>query len=246
MTRARAQAVAAVGAAAGPRRRAGRGADHRGGRPVRRRRRAPPGGGRRWPPARYDWVVFTSPRAVERLRAPAARRPGLRLRRDRGHRPRHRDRRWPRHRVVADLVPAEFVAESLVEAFPCRDGAGAAAPAGRGPGRAARGPARPRGGPSTWSRPTGPSRPRRAAEVLAAAAGADAITFTSSSTVTNYLAVAGRDRLPPARGLHRAGHRGHRHGRRHPGRRGRRRAQHRRAGRPPCVEGLAATGPARR
>jgi uroporphyrinogen III methyltransferase/synthase len=32
---------------------------------------------------------------------------------------------------------------------------------------------------------------------LASAAQADAITFTSSSTVTNYLDVAGKERVPP-------------------------------------------------
>ena len=42
---------------------------------------------------------------------------------------------------------------------------------------------------------TEPARPDPAA--LAAAAGADAITFTSSSTVTNYLAVAGHGSVPP-------------------------------------------------
>ena len=40
-------------------------------------------------------------------------------------------------------------------------------------------------------------RPGPTPATLAAAAGADAITFTSSSTVTNYLAVAGRDSVPP-------------------------------------------------
>ena len=143
----------------------------------------------------YDWVVFTSPRAVEQLM------------------PLLRDARslasvqvaaigsgtaaaLARRGVVADLVPAEFVAESLVGALPS------------GPGRVLL----PRAARAREVLPTGlrakgwevdvveayrtePDTPDPGA--LAAAASADAITFTSSSTVTNYLAIAGPSALPP-------------------------------------------------
>ena len=42
---------------------------------------------------------------------------------------------------------------------------------------------------------TEPAEPGRAA--LAAVTAADAVTFTSSSTVTGFLSVAGRDAVPP-------------------------------------------------
>jgi uroporphyrinogen III methyltransferase/synthase len=143
----------------------------------------------------YAWVVFTSPRAVEQLMpllrdarvlagtgvaaigsgTAAALRAGG---------------------VAADVVPSEYVAESLVEALPAGTGrvllpraavARDVLPAGL----------RVKG----WevdvveAYRTEPEVPSDAAR--AAAATADAITFTSSSTVTNYLAVAGRDAVPP-------------------------------------------------
>ena len=40
-------------------------------------------------------------------------------------------------------------------------------------------------------------RPRPTRAILDAAAAADAITFTSSSTVTHYLDLAGAERVPP-------------------------------------------------
>jgi uroporphyrinogen III methyltransferase / synthase len=143
----------------------------------------------------YDWVVFTSPRAVERFM------------------PRLRDARdlagigvaaigagtanaLEARGVAADLVPDEYVAESLMEAFP--EGVGkvllpraAQARDVLPEGLAAKG----------WAVEvveayrTEPDAPNPA--VLAAAAAADAITFTSSSTVTNYLAVAGPRAVPP-------------------------------------------------
>ena len=66
---------ALAASAAEPRRRADRGADHRGGRGGRRGCRPAGGGRRRLAAGGYDWVVFTSPHAVERLAAAAARRP---------------------------------------------------------------------------------------------------------------------------------------------------------------------------
>ena len=146
--------------------------------------------------ASYDWVVLTSARAVERLLAVlrdarafgaarvAAVGPGTAgALAERG--------------LLADLVPEEAVGEALVEAFPTGTGrvlvpaaAGArdVVPAGLG----AKG----------WmvdlveAYRTEPETPP--ADLLARAAGADAVTFTSSSTVANYLAAAGTSGLPSA------------------------------------------------
>jgi len=98
--------------------------------------------------------------------------------------------------IRPDLVPERFVAESLLDAFP--DGPGrvllpraAVARDTLPEGLAARG----------WSVDvveayrTAVGRP--AAEALGAAATAHAVTFTSSSTVTNYLAAAGDVPVPP-------------------------------------------------
>jgi uroporphyrinogen-III synthase len=134
----------------------------------------------------YDWIAFTSGNAVARVDAKGAARvaavgpaTGAALR-ARG--------------VAVDLIPHEAVAEALLAAFP--EGPGrvllpqaAAARATLADGLRAKG----------WE--------VDAVEVyctvpvalndaqLEAAAGADAITFTSSSTVTNYLAADGP--LPP-------------------------------------------------
>jgi uroporphyrinogen III methyltransferase/synthase len=98
--------------------------------------------------------------------------------------------------VRADLVPERFVAESLLAAFP--DGPGrvllpraAVARDALPAGLAERG----------WTVDvveayrTGVGRPT--AEALGAAATAHAVTFTSSSTVSNYLAVSGDVPVPP-------------------------------------------------
>jgi uroporphyrinogen III methyltransferase/synthase len=143
----------------------------------------------------YEWVVFTSVNAVDRLfenvrdaRAFGAARvaavgPGTAAAlADRG--------------VVADLQPATAVAAALVHAFPAGAGrvlvpqAAAARPV-LAEGLRAKG----------WlvevveAYRTVPARPSD--EALAAAAKADAIAFTSSSTVTSWLALAGVEALPP-------------------------------------------------
>jgi uroporphyrinogen III methyltransferase/synthase len=143
----------------------------------------------------YGWVVFTSPRAVERLvpllrdaRAFGATQIAAIGTGTAGE--------LARHGLVADLVPPEFVAESLVEVWPAGSGRvlvprAAVARDVLPAGLQAKG----------WTVEvveayrTVAARPDPA--TLAAAAGADAITFTSSSTVTNYLAVAGRAAVPP-------------------------------------------------
>ena len=143
----------------------------------------------------YQWVVFTSARAVSPLltelpdarafgrTAIAAIGPGTAA-------------ELGRHFLVADLVPDEFVAEALVDRFPEGDGRVLL------PRAAAARDVLPRGlSAKGWSVDvveayrSQPERPSPAE--LQAASGADAITFTSSSTVTNYLAVAGDGAVPP-------------------------------------------------
>lgn len=147
----------------------------------------------------YDWVAFTSANAVERFFVAlddvgadtralggvrvAAIGPGTAS-------------ALGRRGVRADLVPGRYVAEAVVDAFP--DGPGrvllpraAVARDALPDGLAVRG----------WTVDvveayrTAPGRPTEAAR--AAAASADAVTFTSSSTVSNYLAVAGDGPRPP-------------------------------------------------
>jgi uroporphyrinogen III methyltransferase / synthase len=144
-------------------------------------------------PAAYDWVAFTSVNAVERVfaglrdaRAFGAARvaavgPGTAA-------------ALAARGVVADLVPQSAVAEALVEAFPAGAGrvllpqAASARPV-LADGLRAKG----------WAVDvveayrTVPARPSD--DALAAAAKADAIAFTSSSTVTSWLALGAT--LPP-------------------------------------------------
>ena len=169
---------------------------HRDRRPRRRGR-----GPRRRPGRRagYDWLVVTSANGAARVLAglPDARAlggvsvaaigPGTANTLAEGN-------------IRADLVPERFVAESLLEAFPGPTGRRQPGPAG--PGRSGpRHPARRPPGRGVGRRCRGglPHRAPPAREPLCsdAAADADIVTFTSSSTVTRYLEVAGRDRVPP-------------------------------------------------
>jgi uroporphyrinogen-III synthase len=98
--------------------------------------------------------------------------------------------------IVADLVPERFVAEGLVDAFPAGPGSVLVAQAEAARPVLAEG-LRAKG----WhvevvvAYRTLPARPGPG--LVAAAAAADAITFTSGSTVTGYLAVAGAEAVPP-------------------------------------------------
>jgi uroporphyrinogen III methyltransferase/synthase len=143
----------------------------------------------------FDWVVVTSANGAERLcrelrdaRAfggaqVAAIGPGTAA-------------ALRRRGVLADLVPPRFVAEALVEAFPA------------GSGRVLL----PRAAVARDTLPDGLRAKGWTVDVVEAyrteripvtdearerARTADAITFTSSSTVTNFLDAAGRDALPP-------------------------------------------------
>ena len=146
----------------------------------------------------YDWLVATSPNGAERLLAElhdARDLGGVRL-----------AAIGPGTAAVladanlrADLVPERFVAEGLLEAFPAPPASGGRVLLARAAvardvlpdGLRARG----------WevdvvdayrTVPVTPGDDERAA-----VAAADAITFTSSSTVTNFLAAFGRDAVPP-------------------------------------------------
>ncbi|MBV8693056.1 MAG: uroporphyrinogen-III synthase, partial [Actinobacteria bacterium] len=143
----------------------------------------------------FDWVVFTSVNTVERFL------PLLRDARDLG------DvaiaaigpgttGALARFNLVPDLVPERFVAESLLDAFPSATGRvllprAAVARDVLPEGLTAKG----------WHVEVVEAYRTVAGDVapdvLAAARAADAITFTSSSTVTLYLEVAGRDAVPP-------------------------------------------------
>jgi uroporphyrinogen III methyltransferase/synthase len=148
----------------------------------------------------HDWVAFTSVNAVERFFA------CIRDARDLGQT--HVGAVGPgtagalaERGVVADVVPGVSVAEALAEVIgPPEPGA----PHARIliPQAAAARPAladglRERG----WTVTTVEAYRTRPAvpppDVLAAAAKADAIAFTSSSTVENYLDAAGLDGVPP-------------------------------------------------
>jgi len=155
----------------------------------------------------YDWVAFTSANGVERFFA------GLRDARELGDTRvaavgRATAEALVTRGVVADLVAEPAVAEAMVEAFPAADGgAGPGGPGARRrcvvvPQAAAARPVladglRAKGWKvdvvEAYRTVAAPPAP----EALAAAAKADAIVFSSSSTVTNYLAAAGPETVPP-------------------------------------------------
>jgi uroporphyrinogen III methyltransferase/synthase len=146
----------------------------------------------------YDWVVFTSSNAVDRF---------LRLLRDArafggsrvaaiGPGTAAALSAW---RVQADLVPERAVGEGLLEAFPPPPGGG-----GRVllPRAAVARDVLPDGlRTAGWvvdvveAYRTVPAVP--SVDVIAAAKQADAITFTSASTVMRFVEAAGRDAVPP-------------------------------------------------
>ncbi|HYF47177.1 MAG TPA: uroporphyrinogen-III synthase [Acidimicrobiales bacterium] len=101
--------------------------------------------------------------------------------------------------VRADLVPERYVAEGLLDAFPAPPEAGGRVLLARA---AVARDALPDGlREAGWdvdvveAYRTVPAAP--STELLDAAAAADVVTFTSSSTVTRFLEVAGRERVPP-------------------------------------------------
>jgi uroporphyrinogen III methyltransferase/synthase len=157
----------------------------------------------------YDWVVVTSPNGARRL-LDAVRADGSDARAFGGVRlaaigPGTAEVLAAAN-LAADLVPAEFVAESLVEAFPEWSVPEPGGPAGSGRVLVARAAVardvlpdglRARG----WQVDVVEAyRTEQVAvddERAAAVAGADIVTFTSSSTVTNFLTAMGGRPVPP-------------------------------------------------
>jgi uroporphyrinogen III methyltransferase/synthase len=152
--------------------------------------------------SRHDWVAFTSANAVERFFAcvrdarslggvaVAAVGPGTAA-------------ALAARGVVADLVPERSLAEGLVEAFPVAlGGAGAGGGSVLLPQAAAARPVLAEGlRAKGWAVEvveayrTVPARV--APDAAAAAAKADAVAFTSVSTVAHYLEAAGPQAVPP-------------------------------------------------
>lgn len=147
---------------------------------------------------RYDWLVLTSPNGVERTFA---------------HLPDARAlagvgvaavgsgtaAALARHRIVADLVPERFVGEGLLAAFPPPPAEGGRVLLARA---AVARDVLPDGlRVAGWEVDVVDAyrtRPVALTEAQAdAVATADAVTFASSSSVTNLCAAVGADRLPP-------------------------------------------------
>ena len=111
----------------------------------------------------------------------------------------------------ADLVPERFVAESLLDAMAAPGGPGACC----SPGPRWRATCCPTGCASAgWEVDVVDAYRTVPAAVTdeqrAAVAGADVITFTSSSTVDRFVEAVGADARAAGRGVHRSGHRGDR------------------------------------
>jgi uroporphyrinogen III methyltransferase/synthase len=143
----------------------------------------------------FDWVVLTSVNGAERLCAEVrdARAFGDALVAAIGPATAATLRR---RGIVADLTPARFVAEALVDAFPAGDGRVLLARAAVARDVLPEG-LRAKGWAVEVVDAYRTEREDVGERVRAAAGGADAITFTSSSTVTSYLAALGAGAVPP-------------------------------------------------
>lgn len=154
----------------------------------------------------YAWVVFTSTNAVGRLFAEIsdARAFGAARVAAIGD---GTARALESHGIVADLVPGQFVAEALVEAFPPPPASVAGGPVQRVllPRAAVARDVLPlalaaKGYEVDVVEAYRTVRPEPAPGVLDAVRTADAVTFTSSSTVTGWLELFGRELVPPVVG----------------------------------------------
>ena len=152
----------------------------------------------------YDWIVVTSTNGADRLAASAVERHGASSALASSSARfaaigRGTAEALARHGLPVALVPERFVAEGLLDVFPPPPGSGGrvllAQAAGARPvlheGLRAAG----------WQVDVVEAyrtiHPPVAADRLAAASGADAITFTSASTIEGWMAAAGPDALPP-------------------------------------------------
>jgi uroporphyrinogen III methyltransferase/synthase len=146
----------------------------------------------------YDWLVLTSPNGVERTFAqvPDARvLAGVRVAAVGSG----TATALARHRIVADLVPESFVGEGLVASFPPPpDGGGRVLIARAAVARDVVPDGLRAAGWEVDVVDAYRTRPVALTEAQAeAVAAADAVTFASSSSVTNLCAALGPDRLPP-------------------------------------------------
>jgi uroporphyrinogen-III synthase len=144
----------------------------------------------------FAWVVFTSANAVERCLSDPGGAPQLGRAKVAAVGP-STARALGARGIEIDLVPGRYVAEALAEAFPvsARPGTGAVLlPCAAGARDVMAEGLRAKG----WQvevveayRTIRPSQPAGGADK------ADVVTFASSSAVTGYLELVGRDRLPP-------------------------------------------------
>jgi uroporphyrinogen-III synthase len=142
----------------------------------------------------YDWVVLTSANGAERLcrELRDARAFGTARVAAIGPGTSTALRRWG---VAADLLPKRFVAESMVEAFPWGTGRVLLARAAVARDTLPDG-LRAKGWTVDVVEAYRTARPPVTEAMRVAARSADAVTFTSSSTVTNYLEAVGVDAVP--------------------------------------------------
>jgi uroporphyrinogen III methyltransferase/synthase len=146
----------------------------------------------------YDWVVFTSANAVDRTLGALRDARSLGTTRVAAIGP-GTTAELARRSLIPDLVPARSVAEGLLEVWPAPGDAGHRVLLPRAEMGRDVFPAGARA--AGWHVDVVPAYRTEAEAVssrtVQAATGADAICFTSASTVDNYLAVAGRDAVPP-------------------------------------------------
>jgi uroporphyrinogen-III synthase len=152
--------------------------------------------------ASYDWILVTSANGADRLVVAAA-GGGADEMAASGARfaaiGRGTAAALERHGIPVGLVPERFVAEGLLEVFPSPPPGGGRVLLAQAAG------ARPVLGDGLraagWTVDVAEAyrtvHPPVPTDRLAAAANADAITFTSASTVDGWLAAAGPDSLPP-------------------------------------------------
>lgn len=141
----------------------------------------------------HDWVVVTSPNGARRLLAECRDARAFGAARVAAIGPGTADA-LAAGNVVADLVPERFVAEGLLDAFPDGPGRVLIARAAEARDVLPEG-LRDRGWEVAVVEAYRTVAGRPTEEELAAVAAADIVTFTSSSTVRNFLAVC--DTVPP-------------------------------------------------
>jgi len=150
----------------------------------------------------YEWVVFTSANTVDRCWRHLSASSGL-GRAKVAAIGKGTAEALAQRGVIADLLPDRFVAESLVEVFPTPARAGEPSglpillPCAEGAREVLAKGLRAKGWRVDVVEAYRTVRPAADAASATALTGADAVTFTSASTVTGYLELAGAERVPP-------------------------------------------------